>query len=89
MAGVVHPDLLQPGAPPHVGPDRTKLPEVFRAILAAKYEGVALAGLGQSFSQTPPNIAMMAVLLSTLPIIVFFIFCQRYFINGLGGAIKE
>lgn len=50
---------------------------------------LALAGLGQSFSQTPPNIAMMAVLLSTLPIIVFFIFCQRYFINGLGGAIKE
>lgn len=50
---------------------------------------LALAGLGQSFSQTPPNIAMMAVLLSTLPIILFFIFCQRYFINGLGGAIKE
>ena len=40
-------------------------------------------------SQTPPNIAMMAVLLSTLPIIVFFVFCQRYFINGLGGAVKE
>lgn len=50
---------------------------------------LALAGLGQSFSQTPPNIAMMAVLLSTLPIIIFFILCQRYFINGLGGAIKE
>lgn len=50
---------------------------------------LALAGLGQSFSQTPPNVAMMAVLLSTLPIIVFFILCQRYFINGLGGAIKE
>lgn len=50
---------------------------------------LALAGLGQSFSQTPPNIAMMAVLLSTLPIIIFFVFCQRYFINGLGGAIKE
>ena len=50
---------------------------------------LALAGLGQSFSQTPPNIAMMAVLLSTLPIIIFFILCQRYFINGLGGAVKE
>lgn len=50
---------------------------------------LALAGLGQSFSQTPPNIAMMAVLLSTLPIIVFFILCQRYFINGLGGSLKE
>lgn len=50
---------------------------------------LALAGLGQSFSQTPPNIAMMAVLLSTLPIIIFFIACQRYFINGLGGSLKE
>lgn len=50
---------------------------------------LALSGLGQSFSQTPPNVAMMAVLLSTLPIIIFFILCQRYFINGLGGALKE
>lgn len=50
---------------------------------------LAIAGLGSQTSQTPPNIAMMAVLLSTLPIIVFFILCQRYFINGLGGAIKE
>lgn len=50
---------------------------------------LALAGLGQSFSQTPPNIAMMAVLLSTLPIIIFFVLCQRYFINGLGGSLKE
>ena len=50
---------------------------------------LAIAGLGSQTSQTPPNIAMMAVLLSTLPIIVFFIFCQRYFINGLGGALKE
>jgi ABC-type glycerol-3-phosphate transport system permease component len=31
----------------------------------------------------------MAVLLSTLSVVIFFIFCQRYFINGLGGAIKE
>lgn len=50
---------------------------------------LAIAGLGSQTSQTPPNIAMMAVLLSTLPIIVFFILCQRYFINGLGGALKE
>jgi multiple sugar transport system permease protein len=50
---------------------------------------LALAGLAQSFTQTPPNVAMMAVLLSTLPIIIFFVLCQRYFINGLGGAIKE
>jgi multiple sugar transport system permease protein len=50
---------------------------------------LAIAGLGSQTSQTPPNIAMMAVLLSTLPIIIFFILCQRYFINGLGGAVKE
>jgi ABC-type glycerol-3-phosphate transport system permease component len=50
---------------------------------------LAIAGLGSQTSQTPPNVAMMAVLLSTLPIIVFFILCQRYFINGLGGALKE
>ncbi|MDB5542116.1 MAG: hypothetical protein JWQ89_3843 [Devosia sp.] len=50
---------------------------------------LAIAGLGSQTSQTPPNIAMMAVLLSTLPIIIFFILCQRYFINGLGGALKE
>lgn len=50
---------------------------------------LALSGLAQTFSQTPPNVAMMAVLLSTLPIIIFFVLCQRYFINGLGGAIKE
>ena len=50
---------------------------------------LSIAGHGSQPSQTPPNVAMMAVLLSTLPIIVFFVFCQRYFINGLRGAVKE
>ena len=50
---------------------------------------LSIAALATPTSQMPPNISMMAVLLSTLPIIIFFIFCQRYFINGLGGALKE
>jgi ABC-type glycerol-3-phosphate transport system permease component len=50
---------------------------------------LSIAALATPSSQVPGNIAMMAVLVSTLPIIVIFIFCQRYFINGLGGALKE
>jgi multiple sugar transport system permease protein len=50
---------------------------------------LSIAALATPSSQVPPNISMMAVLLSTLPIIVIFIFCQRYFVNGLGGALKE
>ena len=50
---------------------------------------LSIAALATPSSQVPPNISMMAVLLSTLPIIIIFIFCQRYFINGLGGALKE
>jgi ABC-type glycerol-3-phosphate transport system permease component len=50
---------------------------------------LSIAALATPSSQVPGNISMMAVLVSTLPIIVIFIFCQRYFINGLGGALKE
>jgi ABC-type glycerol-3-phosphate transport system permease component len=50
---------------------------------------LSIAALATPSSQVPGNISMMAVLLSTLPIVVIFIFCQRYFINGLGGALKE
>jgi len=50
---------------------------------------LAIAALATPSSQVPGNISMMAVLISTLPIIIIFIFCQRYFINGLGGALKE
>ncbi len=50
---------------------------------------LSIAALATPSSQVPGNISMMAVLISTLPIIVIFIFCQRYFINGLGGALKE
>jgi ABC-type glycerol-3-phosphate transport system permease component len=50
---------------------------------------LSIAALATPSSQVPGNVAMMAVLISTLPIIVIFVFCQRYFINGLGGALKE
>ena len=40
-------------------------------------------------AQITPNVAMMGVLITTLPIIVIFVFLQRYFINGLVGGIKE
>ncbi len=50
---------------------------------------LSIAALATPSSQVPPNVSMMAVLLSTLPIIIIFIFCQRYFVNGLGGALKE
>jgi len=50
---------------------------------------LAIAALATPSSQVPGNVSMMAVLISTLPIIIIFIFCQRYFINGLGGALKE
>ena len=34
-------------------------------------------------------LAMMAVLISTLPIVAIFIPLQRYFVSGLVGAVKE
>jgi ABC-type glycerol-3-phosphate transport system permease component len=50
---------------------------------------IALSALVTQRAQITPNIAMMAVLISTLPILVIFIALQRYFVNGLVGGIKE
>jgi ABC-type glycerol-3-phosphate transport system permease component len=50
---------------------------------------LALASLGGERSIIPPNVAMMAVLISTLPIMIIFIAAQKWFVSGLGGAIKE
>ena len=49
---------------------------------------LALASLGEEFTLIPPNVAMMAVLISTLPVLIIFILAQRWFVSGLGGAIK-
>lgn len=50
---------------------------------------VALSAMMTQRAQITPNIAMMGVLLTTLPILVIFIFLQRYFVNGLVGGVKE
>lgn len=50
---------------------------------------IALSALVTQRAQITPNIAMMGVLLSTLPIIVIFVFLQRFFVKGLVGALRE
>jgi multiple sugar transport system permease protein len=50
---------------------------------------VALAQMITQRAQITPNVAMMGVLLSTLPILAVFVLLQRYFVNGLVGGIKE
>jgi multiple sugar transport system permease protein len=50
---------------------------------------VALSAMITQRAQITPNVAMMGVLLSTLPILVIFVVLQRYFVNGLVGGIKE
>lgn len=50
---------------------------------------IALSALVTQRAQITPNIAMMGVLISTLPIIVIFVILQRYFVNGLVGGVKE
>ncbi|MDP8996911.1 MAG: carbohydrate ABC transporter permease [Pseudomonadota bacterium] len=50
---------------------------------------VALSAMITQRAQITPNVAMMGVLITTMPIVVIFVFLQRYFINGLVGGIKE
>ena len=50
---------------------------------------IALSALVTQRAQITPNIAMMAVLISTLPVVVVFIALQKYFVNGLVGSLKE
>lgn len=50
---------------------------------------VAISAMMTQRAQITPNVAMMGVLITTLPIVVIFVFLQRYFINGLVGSIKE
>jgi ABC-type glycerol-3-phosphate transport system permease component len=50
---------------------------------------IALSALVTQRSLVTPNLGMMAVLLSTLPIIAIFVPLQRYFVSGLVGAVKE
>jgi ABC-type glycerol-3-phosphate transport system permease component len=35
------------------------------------------------------NVIMAASLIIVLPVVVLFVLLQRYFVNGLAGAVKE
>jgi ABC-type glycerol-3-phosphate transport system permease component len=50
---------------------------------------VALSAMMTQQSQIIPNVAMIGVLITSVPIVVIFVFLQRYFINGLVGRTKE
>jgi ABC-type glycerol-3-phosphate transport system permease component len=50
---------------------------------------VALSAMITQRAQITPNVAMMGVLMTTLPIILIFVLLQRYFVNGLVGGVKE
>ena len=50
---------------------------------------LALAAASGDYNIVTANVKMMAVLITTLPTFVVFIVAQKYFIVGLGGAIKE
>ena len=50
---------------------------------------IALSALVTQRAQITPNIAMMAVLISTLPVVLVFVALQKYFVNGLIGSLKE
>jgi ABC-type glycerol-3-phosphate transport system permease component len=64
-------------------------PLVATTDLSLRVLPIALSALVTQRAQVTPNLAMMAVLISTLPIIAIFIPLQRYFVSGLVGAVKE
>lgn len=51
---------------------------------------LVLAPLATSeHSITPVSVVMMAVLLTTIPMLIVFLAAQKQFVKGLGGAIKD
>jgi ABC-type glycerol-3-phosphate transport system permease component len=64
-------------------------PLVATTTLDLRVLPIALSALVTQRTQITPNVAMMGVLISTLPIIAIFVLLQRYFVNGLVGGIKE
>jgi ABC-type glycerol-3-phosphate transport system permease component len=64
-------------------------PLVSTTTLDLRVLPIALSALVTQRAQITPNVAMMGVLISTLPIIVIFLLLQRYFVNGLVGALKQ
>ncbi len=47
---------------------------------------LAIAPLASEGSVVPLNIAMAALLVSTVPVLLAFVFAQRYFVQGLSGT---
>lgn len=47
---------------------------------------LAIAPLSSEGSLVPPNVAMAALFISTVPVLVAFIFAQRFFVQGLSGT---
>jgi multiple sugar transport system permease protein len=64
-------------------------PLVSTTTLDLRVLPIALSALVTQRAQITPNVAMMGVLISTLPILVIFVALQRYFVNGLSGGLKE
>lgn len=64
-------------------------PLVSTTTLDLRVLPIALSALVTQRAQITPNIAMMGVLISTLPIILIFVLLQRHFVSGLVGGIKE
>jgi ABC-type glycerol-3-phosphate transport system permease component len=50
---------------------------------------LALAAASGDYNIVTANVKMMAVLITTLPTFLAFVLAQKYFVAGLGGAIKE
>lgn len=50
---------------------------------------LALAAASGDYNIVTANVKMMAVLITTLPTFLAFVLAQKYFVSGLGGAIKE
>jgi ABC-type glycerol-3-phosphate transport system permease component len=50
---------------------------------------LALAAASGEYNIITANVKMMAVLITTIPTFLAFVLAQKYFVSGLGGAIKE
>ena len=84
LAVAVH--RLQHDGPPRLdgGEQRTDHPHVGPAFLAG---GLGLAAL-QGFFASDFRAVAAGVTMTVVPILLFFVVVQRYFIRGLSGAVK-
>lgn len=65
-------------------------PQIVATSANLRVVPVALAPLARStYNIIPPNVAAAAAVLSALPVVVVFLFGQRWFINGVAGTGLE